>query len=523
MSVRRRLFQFAVALVFIAVSGCGVGGKTVPAKTADDVQSVTPVPVVIVLDSSISMATADAPGPRIDAARRAVTSVVSSMPDDAILGLTIYGGTVAASPQTFAEGCRDVQVAVPLSRLDRHKIGEATAQLSPRGFTPIAAALTSAAHQLPVQGPAAVVLVSDGESTCEPDPCQAAADIKLSRPDVTISTIGFRTGATVLSCVTDQTGGLAVSADNAEQLESRLAALQDPNTAARALTPDGVSGATVGMAFKEVHPRLEGFPAFEDGRRVGDRVVIRWLDCDWVFDSNRTLIEIRAQQTIDGVGEGVLVSEADRLYGKALQETTNPGSTDSHGNAVAGGHLRLYSTGREDSSAWRITTNHGHITTVALCNCRPHTTSTPTKQVSAGSYYAVSEGRPGYFFLTPDRHWRCAILPTRTPSTAGCQPSDNKKKGLGLPGAPSIVQNQWGRDVSPNTMLIERGKQPDVVWLGQAEFWQFPVEATRDLLPASTLSVAGFTCAAHPDNELECRDDESGRGFSFSPSGYRPS
>jgi hypothetical protein len=124
--------------------------------------------------------------------------------------------------------------------------------------------------------------------------------------------------------VADHTGGLAVSADNAAQLESRLKALQDRDSAARALTPDGVGGATVGMSNDEVHQQLAGFPDFAAGRSDGDRVVIRWLDCDWVFDSNRTLIEDRSRRTIDGVGESVSVSEADRLYGQALQETSNP-------------------------------------------------------------------------------------------------------------------------------------------------------------------------------------------------------
>lgn len=380
MFVRRRCSVFVIALVMasVVVTACGVHDKAVPAVSADNHRDSVPVPVVIVLDSSISMAIADAPGPRIDAARRAVASMVKALPDNAQLGLTVYGGTVAATPPAYDEGCRDVQVPVPLNRLDRKKVDEATRRLSPRGFTPIAAALASAAGQLPTQGSAAIVLVSDGESTCDPDPCQAASDIKQSRPDITISTIGFRTGTTILPCVTERTGGLAVSADNAEQLESRLKALQDHESAARALTPDGVGGATVGMSYDEVRQRLGGFPSYQSGRWDGDRTVTHWLDCDWVFDANQTLVEIRARKTIDGVGEGVSVDEADRFYGQTLQENENPGSMDSQGNAVTGGRLRLYSTGRDDDSAWRITANEGRITSIALCSCRPHATASPT-------------------------------------------------------------------------------------------------------------------------------------------------
>src|ERR671916_336707 len=75
-----------------------------------------PTPVMVVLDASGSMKQADAPGPRIDAAKRAVGELVRALPDDARVGLTVYGTGTGSSAAEKARGCRDIKQLVPVDR-----------------------------------------------------------------------------------------------------------------------------------------------------------------------------------------------------------------------------------------------------------------------------------------------------------------------------------------------------------------------------------------------------------------------
>ena len=65
-------------------------------------------PVMVVLDSSGSMTARDAggSGTRMDAAKRAVGSMVDGLPAQAPVGLTIYGAGTGSSGAEKAAGCR---------------------------------------------------------------------------------------------------------------------------------------------------------------------------------------------------------------------------------------------------------------------------------------------------------------------------------------------------------------------------------------------------------------------------------
>ena len=72
---------------------------------------------------------------------------------------------------------------------------------------------------------ASVILVSDGEETCDLDPCVAAMELEASGVDFTCHVVGFdlKPGETAgLECLANKTGGLYLSANNAESLTSAL-------------------------------------------------------------------------------------------------------------------------------------------------------------------------------------------------------------------------------------------------------------------------------------------------------------
>src|SRR5829696_10221999 len=84
---RRRLVRAALTLVPLAL---GLGGLASPGA-AQTTAAPASTPVMVVLDASDSMTKADAPGPRIDAAKGAIGDLVQALPDEAKVGLMAFG------------------------------------------------------------------------------------------------------------------------------------------------------------------------------------------------------------------------------------------------------------------------------------------------------------------------------------------------------------------------------------------------------------------------------------------------
>ncbi|WP_336922316.1 VWA domain-containing protein [Aquipuribacter sp. SD81] len=198
---------------------------SVPAASAVGAPSSSEAPeVVVVLDSSGSMAEADAGGgqTRMDAAKQAVTELARSTPEGTRLGLRTYGdGVDSEAPGS----CEDTTLRVPVGPVDADAVAAEVADLAPRGDTPIGTALLAAAEDFTGDAAQTVVLVSDGEPTCDPDPCPVAADLAARGIDLRIDVVGFRVDAEareVLQCVADAGGGTYVDAADAAELSAAL-------------------------------------------------------------------------------------------------------------------------------------------------------------------------------------------------------------------------------------------------------------------------------------------------------------
>jgi von Willebrand factor type A domain len=377
----RRLALAVVVLVGVLVSGCGSESTSGTGAASDASNSSRPtssspkvmtVPTVLVLDASGSMTTPDAPGPRIDAAKRAAQTLVDSLPDDAVIGLSTYGTGTGSSDAEKEAGCHDVTTLIPLGRLDRSSFAQQITSLTPSGYTPISLALQRAADQLPTDGSAqAIVLVSDGEDTCNAAPCDTASALKRAHPGLTISTVGFKTdgpASAQLACLAQTTGGLFVQAANADQLAARLIAVQNIDLAKRSLTSDGFDDIRLGQTLDDIRKVHSDFP---DGSREGKAVVV-FVDCDFGFiDGVLDSIEPHdGGRTIDGVTRGTLLTRVAELYGK-------PVTVDAGSATVV---YRANSSDAESAAGYRIVVDGfaetggsvmGTVKTIVLCRCAP--------------------------------------------------------------------------------------------------------------------------------------------------------
>ncbi|MEU3847648.1 VWA domain-containing protein [Micrococcus terreus] len=189
-----------------------LAGLALPTGPAVDTPSATPdqpepgtggstqQPVVVVMDYSSSMleADADASGTtRIDAAKDATKQLISDTPDDARLGLVVYGNN---TPQD----CRDISTLHEVGPVDAGALNSQIDALEAVGETPIGASLLHAAEDLKdEEGEKSIILVSDGEPNCnEPPACEAAQE--------------------TLRCIAEATGGTFTEADDAGSLTEQL-------------------------------------------------------------------------------------------------------------------------------------------------------------------------------------------------------------------------------------------------------------------------------------------------------------
>jgi Ca-activated chloride channel homolog len=210
---------------------------SVPASDADKENKL-----VLLFDSSGSMKDPDASGQtKMDAAKVAFHELIPKLPSGAHVGLRVYGATVFN--KTDPGACEDSQSVVPVGPVDKAALGNAVDGFRPYGETPIAYSLRQAAEDLGTSGKRTILLVSDGEETCDPNPCETAKEISGLGIDLKIDVVGFKVdekASKQLRCITDAGNGTYYNTDDAEDLVESLERL-----AIRAFRPFRVDGKAV--------------------------------------------------------------------------------------------------------------------------------------------------------------------------------------------------------------------------------------------------------------------------------------
>jgi Ca-activated chloride channel family protein len=195
---------------------------------ADPVVGVDPAGgpgrLLLVLDASGSMKEPASGGERkIDAARTALRAMVEALPTDQEVGLRVYGATVFSADEPGA--CTDSQRVVDLGTDNRDELLDAVEAYAPYGETPIGHALREAGTDLGPDGDRSIVLVSDGEPTCAPDPCKVAQQLAAQGIGLRIDVVGLDVSGAArdkLRCIADAGGGSYVDAGDAAELTDSL-------------------------------------------------------------------------------------------------------------------------------------------------------------------------------------------------------------------------------------------------------------------------------------------------------------
>lgn len=174
---------------------------------------------IIVFDGSGSMWGQIDGKPKHEIAREALRNMLDTVPDTMELGLLAYGHREKGS-------CTDIEMLVSPGPNNKAVVLQAVQNMKFLGKTPLSAAVQQAATALRyTEEKATVILITDGEETCQANPCSLGTELKQSGVDFTAHVVGFgltKQQGEQVACLAHNTGGQYFEASDAAHLSTAM-------------------------------------------------------------------------------------------------------------------------------------------------------------------------------------------------------------------------------------------------------------------------------------------------------------
>ncbi|MBI3019197.1 MAG: VWA domain-containing protein [Deltaproteobacteria bacterium] len=178
--------------------------------------------VELILDASGSMEEMIGGKTKMQIAKDVLSKYAKKVNQDYHLGLRVYGNTKR-------KDCKDSHLIVPIEKGNRDQIISEIKEVTALSMTPIGYSLKKAGEDLnPLKdkGTLGIVLVTDGQESCDLDPCKVANDLIKEGFQFKINVVGFdikdKQAHDQLKCIANATGGTYVTSDNADSLYKML-------------------------------------------------------------------------------------------------------------------------------------------------------------------------------------------------------------------------------------------------------------------------------------------------------------
>lgn len=175
--------------------------------------------VIFILDGSNSMWGRIDGVEKIVVARDVLSEMLSELPTDLQVGLAAYG-------HRTTDSCDDIETILPVGQHSKEDVEKAVNRITPRGRTPLTAALEHVVKALEDRpGQAQIVLVSDGLETCDRDPCEFVRSLRNPNLSLAVHVVGFDVDSEEreqLQCIADAGGGIYAGAGSADELTAAL-------------------------------------------------------------------------------------------------------------------------------------------------------------------------------------------------------------------------------------------------------------------------------------------------------------
>ncbi len=185
--------------------------------------------VLIILDASGSMGLTIGGQTRMDAAKAAIKGYVNSVSADKniSLGLMVYGHKGSNSTADKPVSCAGADVVAAIGAVNSSTIDGYLAAIKPTGWTPMGLAITNAQSAFAGKDGQTneIILVTDGDETCNSNPVGAAGTIRNSSAKVKVNVIGFAVSSSeqsTLNGIASAGGGSFSVAATSEELVRKL-------------------------------------------------------------------------------------------------------------------------------------------------------------------------------------------------------------------------------------------------------------------------------------------------------------
>ncbi|WP_071396396.1 vWA domain-containing protein [Bacillus tuaregi] len=190
--------------------------------------------VEIILDASGSMAQSIDGKTKMEIAKETITKFVSQLPEGARVGLRVYGHTGSNADRDMELSCNGSDLVYSILPMEGAQFQTALDSVQPTGWTPTGLALREAKKDLELydgqMNTNIVYLVSDGVSTCNDDPVQAAKELYGSNISPIVNVIGFDVnaeGQNELIEIADAVDGIYQKVNDESELKKEFAKISD--------------------------------------------------------------------------------------------------------------------------------------------------------------------------------------------------------------------------------------------------------------------------------------------------------
>jgi len=157
-------------------------------------QGMSDINVMVILDSSGSMAEEIGADEKIEIAKEAVSDFMIDVPEGVKTGLIVYGHKGSNSTVNKNLSCAGIEEIIKLGENNSSNIVSAMDAFTPKGWTPIAGSIDFAKNIFINSGKNNnnyLILLSDGIESCDGDPVTAARNLKSEVSDVKLNVIGL--------------------------------------------------------------------------------------------------------------------------------------------------------------------------------------------------------------------------------------------------------------------------------------------------------------------------------------------
>ncbi|SDJ01833.1 vWA domain-containing protein [Natribacillus halophilus] len=229
----------------------------------------------IILDASGSMGEEIEGTSKMEIAKDSIESFVETLPEDAQIGLRVYGHEGDNTNEGREESCESSELVYDIQEYDEDAFADELGDVEPTGWTPISYSLQEAEQDFEnypgEENTNIIYLVSDGIETCDGDPVEAAEQLSSSEVQPFLNIIGFDIdpeGQEELRELADMTEGTYTNAANEDELTQQLE--QSEELSER--WEDWLSGAQSEAHSDRFQISMGDIPAYRSEWREGYRV-----------------------------------------------------------------------------------------------------------------------------------------------------------------------------------------------------------------------------------------------------------